>query len=254
VPPAATQREKSEIEDFAPHSRFLGWKRATKDGSRFERSCGAACLPGAPSVFSAAGLALPQLSNSALSGFALRSTLPAGAIPTAVVAGDFNGDGHLDWAISNGADNSIWLYLGRGDGTSNLPTIVSLTGIAPTWLTAVSLRGNGILDLVVAEADSSTIGVLLGNGDGTFQPESDYGGWPTLSYKGDSTVAPPFSRFLREGRIVSVWAQHPGAPAYAPSIDTQFPLRLRNPSPTGGSCSTANPLVAHTVPAPPDCE
>jgi hypothetical protein len=88
--------------------------------------------------------------------------------------GDFNSDGHLDWVVSNGEDNTLWLYLGHGDGTASMPTIIPLKGLAPLSITAVNLRGNGTLDLVVAEADSGTVGVLLGNGDGTFQPEVEY--------------------------------------------------------------------------------
>lgn len=100
--------------------------------------------------------------------------MPAGDIPTALAIGDFNGDGHLDWAVSNGGDSTVWIYLGTGNGTSSLPTIIRLVGSGPTWLTAVDLRGTGKLDLVVSEADSQTVGVLLGNGDGTFQPEVEY--------------------------------------------------------------------------------
>ena len=37
--------------------------------------------------------------------------------PTAIVAGDFNGDGHLDLAVANGADNTVSVLLGNGDGT-----------------------------------------------------------------------------------------------------------------------------------------
>ncbi|MGB7148093.1 MAG: VCBS repeat-containing protein, partial [Terriglobales bacterium] len=107
-------------------------------------------------------------------GFAFRPSLLAGQIPTAVATGDFNGDGKLDWAVSNGQDNSVWLYLGNGDGTASLPTILPTTGIAPAWMIATDLNGDGKLDLVVAEADSSTIGVFLGNGDGTFQTEARY--------------------------------------------------------------------------------
>jgi hypothetical protein len=107
-------------------------------------------------------------------GFDFRPSLLAGQIPTAVATGDFNGDGKLDWAISNGRDNSIWLYFGKGDGTASLPTILPTAGIGPSWLTATDLNGDGKLDLVVAEADSSTIGVFLGNGDGTFQTEVRY--------------------------------------------------------------------------------
>lgn len=95
-------------------------------------------------------------------------------MPSSVAIGDFNGDGHLDWAVSNAGDNSVWIYLGKGDGTANLPTIIPLSGVSPIWIAAVSLRGNGTLDLVVAQADSQTVGVLLGNGDGTFQPEANY--------------------------------------------------------------------------------
>jgi hypothetical protein len=96
-------------------------------------------------------------------GFAFRPSLLAGQIPTAVATGDFNGDGKLDWAVSNGEDNSIWLYFGNGDGTAGLPTILPTAGIGPAWMIATDLNGDGKLDLVVA-----------GNGDGTFQTEARY--------------------------------------------------------------------------------
>lgn len=115
-----------------------------------------------------------QTTTPPFNGFAFRPDLPAGRIPTAVAAADFNGDGKLDWAISNGQDNTIWIYLGNGDGTSTLPTILPITGVSPTWLIQTDLNGDGKADLVVAEADSSTVGVFLGNGDGTFQAEVEY--------------------------------------------------------------------------------
>jgi hypothetical protein len=154
---------------------FRGWKQTANANGEFTRNCGPGCQPGVPT--GAVGTDRELLPNNvpAFSGFGLRPTLPAGSIPTAAAMGDFNGDGHLDWVIANGGDNSLWLYLGNGDGTSGMPTVVPLTGLAPIWVVAVSLRNNGILDLVVAEADSSTVGVLLGNGDGTFQPEVEYG-------------------------------------------------------------------------------
>jgi hypothetical protein len=100
--------------------------------------------------------------------------LPAGFIPSAAVAGDFNRDGKMDWAVSNAGSNDIWIYFGNGDGTSQLPTIIRLRGASPIGLVAADLRKIGILDLVVAEVDSQSIGVLLGKGDGTFAPEVDY--------------------------------------------------------------------------------
>jgi len=107
-------------------------------------------------------------------GFGFRPDLPAGEIPTAVAAADFNGDGKLDWALSNGEDNTIWIYLGNGDGASALPTILPVAGVSPTWLIETDLNGDGKPDLVVAETDSSTVGVFLGNGDGTFKAEVQY--------------------------------------------------------------------------------
>src|SRR6185312_2064090 len=99
--------------------------------------------------------------SSGAPGFGLRPTLPADYIPTAVATGDFNHDGHFDWAVTNGGSNTIWIYLGNGDGTSQLPTILPLAGQAPLQIVAADLRHNGNLDLIVAEADTGTIGVLL---------------------------------------------------------------------------------------------
>jgi hypothetical protein len=106
-----------------------------------------------------------------LPGIFLRPSLPAGVMPSAVVSGDFNGDGKLDWIVANAGDNSLDLYLGNGDGTAQLPIVMLLTGQSPVGLAAADLNGDGKLDLVVAEADSGTVGILFGNGDGTFQPE-----------------------------------------------------------------------------------
>ncbi len=114
-------------------------------------------------------------SSGAMPGIQFRAALPTGSIPTSVVTGDFNGDGHTDFVVANGIDNNLWLYLGKDDGTFQLPRIVPLSkGLAPVGIAAGDLRGSGKLDLVVAEFDTSSIGVLLGNGDGTFGYETEY--------------------------------------------------------------------------------
>lgn len=101
--------------------------------------------------------------------------LGAGSFPSSVATGDFNGDGHLDFAVANGGSNDIWIYLGNGDNTFQLPRIVPLRrGLGPISLAAADLRNNGRLDLLVAEIDTGTVGVLLGNGDGTFANERLY--------------------------------------------------------------------------------
>lgn len=165
-------------------ARFPGWRTALARGkdylSQFLRSRAGLAPPTPQPLVSAASTLSPQLQLSAqtssvpLPGFSFRPTLPADFLPTAVVTGDFNQDGHMDWAVANGGSNNIWIYLGKGDGTAQIPTIIPLTGAAPVSLVAVDMNHDGKLDLVVAEADSGSVGVLLGNGDGTFEPEREF--------------------------------------------------------------------------------
>ncbi|MGC2791041.1 MAG: VCBS repeat-containing protein, partial [Candidatus Sulfotelmatobacter sp.] len=105
-------------------------------------------------------------------GFLARPSLPAGFIPTAITNADFNGDGKMDFAVSNGGDNTIYVFLGNGDGTFKVPEILYTQGQSPNWITAVTLRKNGPADLAVTDGDSNTVEVFLGNGDGTFQPST----------------------------------------------------------------------------------
>ncbi|MGH9522672.1 MAG: FG-GAP-like repeat-containing protein [Terriglobales bacterium] len=120
------------------------------------------------------GIASPSL-PSVLPGIQFRPTLGAGDLANSIVAGDFNGDGTKDFVVANGGTDDLWMYLGNGDGTFQLPRIIPLTkGLTPVYVAAADLRGNGTLDLVVAEYDSSTVAVLLGNGDGTFSFEKQY--------------------------------------------------------------------------------
>lgn len=169
--------------------RFLGWKYGRTAGPAYQKfftrphaglalPFAGAAASGAASAFKhplAAGIQPRTIAAfGAAPGFGLRPTFPADYIPTSVATGDFNHDGHLDWAVTNGGSNSVWVYLGNGDGTSQLPTILQLSGQTPLQVVAADLRHNGNLDLIVAEADSGTIGVLLGKGNGTFQPEALY--------------------------------------------------------------------------------
>jgi hypothetical protein len=104
---------------------------------------------------------------------------PSNAEPQAITAGDFNGDGIVDLAISNCLGGcpfgQVTILLGNGDG-SFTPTPTSPgTGSVPFSIAAADLNGDGILDLIVAnecgdgnKCVSGSITVLLGNGDGTF--------------------------------------------------------------------------------------
>ena len=108
--------------------------------------------------------------------------LPAGPDPTAIAAGDFTGDGHLDLAVANEDINdvgsvlgpgSVSVLLGNGDGTFQAPVTYPV-GLMPDAIVAADLTGNGHLDLAVADYRSNEVSILLGNGDGTFQPQVNY--------------------------------------------------------------------------------
>jgi large repetitive protein len=90
-----------------------------------------------------------------------------GRSPLAIVAGDFNEDGHVDLMDTNFGDRSMSLLLGRGDGTF-LPEVRFATGNLPDSLRAVDLNGDGHLDVIVSNATADNVSVFLGHGDGTF--------------------------------------------------------------------------------------
>jgi len=177
TPPLAAARPNVSIP-----TRFLGWKYAQEFGPEYQAKYGRPRADTAPASSTATGRQLPGVAAGAsassvlppIPGFNFRPTLPADFLPAAIVTGDFNGDGKMDWAIANAGTNNIWIYLGNGDGTSQLPTIIPLRGLAPVALVAADMNHDGKLDLVVAEADSEMVAVLLGNGDGTFKPELQF--------------------------------------------------------------------------------
>src|SRR3989440_5588464 len=165
-----------------PPFQFLGWKYANQRGGeylrRFTRPRAGLATPSAKANSSNASSAssdaggVQALGTSAaipaVAGFQLPRSLPTDYLPTGIATGDFNKDGHQDWVVANGGGNNLWSYLGKGDGTASLPTIIPLRGQTPVWVVAADLRKVGTLDLVIAAAGSNAVEVLLGNGDGTF--------------------------------------------------------------------------------------
>jgi hypothetical protein len=101
-----------------------------------------------------------------------------GGSASALVTGDFNGDGVADVAVVNMAsssEGSVAIFIGKGDGTFQAPVlygVASPSGAADA-LASGDFNRDGKLDLVVA-TQTGQIFVLLGNGDGSFQPPAPW--------------------------------------------------------------------------------
>ena len=93
----------------------------------------------------------------------------AGELSTAyVTTGDFNGDGHMDIAISSSSEDTVSVLLGKGDGSFRAQSTFG-TGSSPFSVVAGDFNGDGQFDLVTPNSSGNSASVLLGNGDGTFQ-------------------------------------------------------------------------------------
>ena len=120
-------------------------------------------------------------------------SLPFGSVST-VAVGDFNGDGHLDFAVANQLNSSVSVFLGNGDATFKSP-VTYKTGPSPTSMVVADFTGQTLADgitpkLGIVTANSTGgkqngISFLPNNGDGTFGaavnspvPDAGTGGGP----------------------------------------------------------------------------
>jgi hypothetical protein len=78
-----------------------------------------------------------------------------GTQPGSVALGDFNGDGILDMAVTNGGDNTLTILLGKGDGTFTAAASSPQTGAYPASVTVGDFNRDGKADLAVANLYSN---------------------------------------------------------------------------------------------------
>jgi hypothetical protein len=90
---------------------------------------------------------------------------------SSVAVGDFNGDGSLDLAVVHGDSHSLYIFLGKGNGTFQYAGGYGF-GSDPNSMVVGDFNGDGKLDLAVA--NGNTVSVLLGNGDGSFQDPRNF--------------------------------------------------------------------------------
>jgi hypothetical protein len=92
-----------------------------------------------------------------------------GMNPSALVVGDFNGDGIQDLATANSGSNNVTVLLGTGLGGFAVASGGPFTvGTNPSALVVADFNGDGFDDLALANSGSGNVTVLLGNGTGGF--------------------------------------------------------------------------------------
>src|SRR5262249_44607967 len=126
---------------------------SNKRGTLMNRSLAVACGALALIVSSGAATAAPL--------FVVGGTFAAGAGPTAIVAGDFDEDGHQDFAATDNAGGIVTIRFGLGNGafagTGNFGA-----GNSPTGLASGYVNADAHLDLVSVSAGQQVANVQLG--------------------------------------------------------------------------------------------
>jgi uncharacterized protein (TIGR03437 family) len=92
--------------------------------------------------------------------------------PVGAVAGDFNGDGKPDLAITD-SSGMVGVLLNTGSGFAQ-PSAFPSGGSGTKGIAAADFNHDGKLDLAVTNEMSGTTAVFFGAGDGSFQLASTY--------------------------------------------------------------------------------
>lgn len=100
--------------------------------------------------------------------FAPQRTYGTGSGPSGAVAGDFNGDGHIDLATANYWSGNVSVLLGDGSGGFGAQTGFPTVPGAPSALSAADFNGDGHTDFVVASRGTNALSLLFGDGRGGF--------------------------------------------------------------------------------------
>lgn len=128
------------------------------------------CSPPGETTLPKGGCKPPQVGK--LQTLEFSASTPLTTIDTGaslgVATSDFDGDSYPDLVVSQSADGSVGVLLGRGDGTFK-DAVRYASGRGASVVVARDLDGDGRADVAVANTMADEVAFLRGGGDGTFE-------------------------------------------------------------------------------------
>ena len=124
----------------------------------------------------------------ALGSFGKAKNFAAGAGPSAVAIGNFNGDTRRDLVVANNSSGNVSILLSKGSGSFGKAKNFA-SGVRPVGVVVGNFNGDANPDLAVANGGEYrddvggvvgyNVSILLGNGDGTFGLATSFSTGPT---------------------------------------------------------------------------
>ena len=104
-------------------------------------------------------------------GFRLSASYPTGIVSVSVAVADFNGDGHLDVAVTDqGFEGPGDVIVFFGDGHGKLAKAATFQmSQGPVGIAAGDLNGDGHPDLAVTQISDGSVAILMNDGTGKFR-------------------------------------------------------------------------------------